>query len=97
MPIPDWKDCLAALAPMAPALQTVGVAGIPAGTTPAGTTPAGASESELVESLFRAGATRIVPLAEMPFPAADWLHDGARPLGELVRWGEARPLAGARP
>ena len=92
VPVPDWRDCLAALAPMAPALQTVGVAGIPAGTT-----PAGASESELVESLFRAGATRIVPLAEMPFPAADWLHDGARPLGELVRWGEARPLAGARP
>ena len=97
VPVQDWKDCLAALAPMAPALQTVGVAGIPMGAAPAGATPAGAAESELAESLFRIGATRIVPLAEMPFPAADWLHDGARPLRELVRWGEARPLAGDRP
>ena len=97
VPVQDWKGCLAALAPMAPVLQTVGVAGIPTGATPAGAAPAGAAESELAESLFRIGATRIVPLAEMPFPTADWLHDGARPLGELVRWGEARPLAGDRP
>lgn len=87
VPMPDPKDCLDALASMAPALQTVGVAGIPVGE----------ADPTFAESLFTIGATRIVPLSDVPFPAADWLHDGARPLGELVRWAEAHSPAGFRP
>lgn len=87
VPVPDPKDCLDALASMAPALQTVGVAGI----------PVVGADPTFAESLFKIGATRIVPLSDVPFPAADWLHDGARPLGELVRWAEAHGPAGTRP
>ncbi len=82
VPASDLQGCLEALGPMAPALQTVGLAGAPDEPF---------SESGFVESLATVGATRIVPLSEMPFPDARWLHDGARPLGELVRWAEARP------
>ncbi len=42
------------------------------------------------EGLAALGVTRIVPLDEVPFPQPEWLHDGSRPLGELVRWCELR-------
>lgn len=95
VPVPDLPACLEALGPISPALQTVGLAGTP--DEPAGAPDKPVRESEepvresrFVESLAALGATRIVPLSEMPFPDATWLHDGARPLGELVRWTEAR-------
>lgn len=48
----------------------------------------------LAEGLAALGATRIVPLQEVPFPQPEWLHDGSRPLGELVRWCELRSPGG---
>ena len=102
VPAPDLQACLEALGPISPALQTVGLAGTldePAGAPdepvsesdePVGESDEPVGESRFVESLAALGATRIVPLSEMPFPDATWLHDGARPLGELVRWTEAR-------
>ena len=78
VPAADIESCTSALAPLGRVLQTVGIAGIRAGG------------GRLCEELAALGATRIAPLAQVPFPEPDWLHDGARPLGELIRWGEAR-------
>ena len=77
LPVPDVSACLEALSPLGPVLQTVGIAGI------------GADARALAEGLAQVGATRVVPLSEVPFPRADWLHDGQRPLRELVRWIES--------
>ena len=72
------EACLEILAPLSPVLQTVGLAGIRA------------LSGRFAEALFALGATRMVPLHEVPFPEPEWLHDGSRPLGELVYWGELR-------
>lgn len=72
------RDALSALlAPLRHHLQSVGAAGL--------------SDDDL-EVLAAAGATRIVPMADLPFPPAWWLHDGRGPLTELVRWVEAEPV-----
>lgn len=78
VPVPDLAACEQALAPLARVLQTVGVTGL------------GARRHAFAEALVAMGATRIVPLDRAPFPDSDWLHDGSRPLGELVRWAELR-------
>ena len=78
VPVRDRAACLDVLAPLSPVLQTVGLAG------------PRTDDSELVEELVALGATRIVPLDQVPFPDPEWLHDGRRPLGELVRWAELR-------
>ena len=78
VPVADRAACMEVLAPLSPVLQTVGLAGIDRART------------ALAEELFALGATRVVPLDRVAFPEADWLHDGARPLRELVRWGELR-------
>ena len=65
------------LAPGAAHLQTVGMAGLDTD-----------QEAELVERLARLGASRLVPLGEMSFPPAWWIHDGRGPLRALVRWAE---------
>lgn len=78
VPVPDLSGCVDVLAPLARVLQTVGLAGL------------GARRHEFGEALIALGATRIVPLDQAPFPDPDWLHDGSRPLGELVRWAELR-------
>lgn len=78
VPVPDLAGCRQVLAPLARALQTVGVTGL------------GARRHAFAEALVAMGATRIVPLDRVPFPDSDWLHDGSRPLGELVRWAELR-------
>lgn len=70
--------CIEILAPLSPVLQTVGLAGT------------GALSGRFAEALFALGATRMVPLHEVPFPGPEWLHDGSRPLRELVCWGELR-------
>lgn len=82
VPVASRDACLEVLAPLSPVLQTVGLAGIERG------------RESLAESLSGLGATRIVPLDEVPFPRSEWLHDGTRPLGELVRWGELRSPGG---
>lgn len=76
--VPDREACLRALVPLAPVLQTVGLAGIDA------------DRVDFARELCGLGVTRVVPLSQVPFPTADWLHDGNRPLGELVRWSELR-------
>ena len=78
-PVSSLAECLDALAPLSTVLQTIGLAGVDHERATA-----------LAEDLFAIGATRIVPLDQVPFPDPDWLHDGARPLQELVRWGELR-------
>jgi len=78
VPVADAAACRDVLAPLSPALQTVGLAGI------------GPGRGRLAEMLSALGATRIVPLDQVPFPEPDWLHDGSRPLGELVCWSELR-------
>ena len=40
----------------------------------------------LAERLGRIGFTRVTGFADMPWPPADWHHDGAAPLRELIRW-----------
>lgn len=77
VPASGRDACLQMLAGLSPVLQTVGLAGV-------------APDAEFAEVLFGLGASRIVPLDQMPFPDADWLHDGGRPLGDLVRWCELR-------
>jgi hypothetical protein len=37
------------------------------------------------------GASRIVPIERMPWPAPEWHHDGRAPLRELVRWCDLEP------
>jgi hypothetical protein len=72
----DARGLGEALAPLSAHLQTVGVAGL------------GPDGDEVVEGLIRLGVTRVVPVADMPFPPAWWHHDGAGPLRALVRWAE---------
>lgn len=79
VPVDGLEPCRELLAPLSPVLQTIGLAGFD-----------GSRAAALAEDLVAIGATRIVPLDQVPFPAADWLHDGARPLRELVRWSELR-------
>lgn len=76
IPVLDLPRCLEILTPLSRVLQSVGVAGL------------GARRREFGEALRVVGATRIVPLDQVPFPEPDWLHDGSRPLGELVCWTE---------
>ncbi len=78
VPVPDLSRCLEILRPLRRVLQSVGVAGL------------GARRRAFGQALSAVGATRIVPLDQVPFPDPDWLHDGSRPLGELVRWTELR-------
>ena len=74
-PIASRAEALPVLSSLSAVLQTVGLAGIGAG---------------FAQALHDLGATRIVPLGQVPFPGPDWFHDGGRPLRELVRWGELR-------
>lgn len=76
--VPDLNACLRVLVPLAPVLQTVGFAGIDA------------DRVDFARKLCGLGVTRMVPLSQVPYPEVDWLHDGNRPLGELVRWSELR-------
>ena len=73
--LPGVAALLDALAEDAAHLQSAGVAGLEA-------------PDEVAEALAGVGVTRIVPLSEMAFPPAWWLHDGEGPLRSLVRWTE---------
>ncbi len=75
--VADPEGALGVLSSLSPVLQTVGLAGLD-------------GRAGFAEALCSLGATRIVPLDRVPFPEADWFHDGSRPLRELVRWGELR-------
>lgn len=72
----DPETLSAALSREGAHLQSVGLAGF------------GEGEGEVAEALARVGATRMVPLRDMPFPPAWWHHDGTGPLRALIRWAE---------
>ena len=72
--VDDLEQAVAALAPWAGLLQSAALAA-----------PPGRREA-LAESLATAGFTRITTFDAMPWPPAQWHHDGASPLRELIRW-----------
>lgn len=75
VPVPTGAALVDQLRPSGPHLQSVGLAGVP-------------DPSALVARMAELGITRVVPLEELPFPPAWWMHDGAGPLRALVRWVE---------
>jgi hypothetical protein len=72
--IEDVGELRRELRPLAPHLQTVGVAGL------------GGRTEEVARALGGLGACRVVPFRAVPFPPPWWHHDGRGPLLELVRW-----------
>jgi hypothetical protein len=68
------NDAPARLADLSGILQTVGVA------TSTDRLPA------IAAAFARLGVSRITSIRDMPWPPADWRHDGAGPLQELLRW-----------
>jgi Acyl-CoA reductase (LuxC) len=78
--IADLGDLDDSLEPLGPHLQTVGIAGW------------GDRTKRMAVQLARIGATRLVPIEEMPFPSPWWLHDGQGPLRALVTWSEWEPV-----
>ena len=75
-PLEDAAALPDLLRPSGRHLQSVGHAGL-GGRLPA-----------IAADLGRVGASRVVPLERLSFPAPWWLHDGRGPLRELVRWLE---------
>ena len=75
VPCEDESDVADALGALGPVLQSVGI-----------------DDADLRRRMApvaaAAGATRIVPVAELSFPPPEWIHDGRGPLRELVRWAE---------
>lgn len=69
------QDLVARLRPIGHFLQTVGVAGFDA-----------RQAEQLAIAVAAVGATRVSPIAAMPWPPPAWHHDGNGPLRELVRW-----------
>lgn len=74
IPIHGVEEMPRILAPWAPHLQTVGVAGL------------GEERGDLLEALSGLGVSRITSLEGVPWPPAWWHHDGHGPLQALVRW-----------
>jgi hypothetical protein len=74
VPVDGFASALSALGEWAPFLQTVGLAGF------------GPETEEIVESLARLGASRVVSISQIPWPRPWWHHDGSGPLLDLVRW-----------
>jgi hypothetical protein len=74
-PVTDARDAARHLAPLGRHLQTVGVTGL-----------SRARLEELADALGDVGASRICPLAAVPFPPPWWHHDGQGPLRALLRW-----------
>jgi hypothetical protein len=73
-PVAELMEVVEHARPIAPVLQSVGVAG-----------PAERMEP-LADALALLGASRITPLASLPWPPPTWHHDGSPPLRALVRW-----------
>lgn len=73
-PVESLEQAIAQLAPVGDSLQSVAVAGDPAGL------------ADLAGRLAAIGASRITTLDRLPWPPPDWHHDGRGPLRELIRW-----------
>jgi acyl-CoA reductase-like NAD-dependent aldehyde dehydrogenase len=63
------------LAPHRRFLQSVAIEGFPPNEA-----------AELALQLGSSGASRITSFATLPWPPAEWHHDGSAPLRELIRW-----------
>jgi len=75
IPVADlMEDALPMLGGWRRHLQTVGAAGL------------GPDRQALLDGLVRLGVSRVVRLAEVPWPPPWWHHDGRGPLRALVRW-----------
>jgi hypothetical protein len=73
-PVTELMEVAEHTRPIAAVLQSVGVAGPAERLAP------------LADALARLGASRITPLASLPWPPPTWHHDGSPPLRALVRW-----------
>jgi hypothetical protein len=73
-PVAELMEVIEHARPIAPVLQSVGIAGPEERLEP------------LVDALALLGASRIAPLASLPWPPPTWHHDGSPPLRALVRW-----------
>jgi acyl-CoA reductase-like NAD-dependent aldehyde dehydrogenase len=72
--VPSLRAAVDALRPHGSHLQSVAVAGPEDVRT------------DLAHELAAAGATRVTTFSRLPWPPPEWHHDGAGPLGELLRW-----------
>lgn len=82
-PVAAPADLASILEPAGPFLQTVGLAGF-----------GDDQHDALADLVGRLGASRVVPLDQIAYPPAWWIHDGQGPLRRLVRWVEAGPTPG---
>lgn len=73
-PVAQLMEVVEQIRAIAPVLQSVGVEGPEERLAP------------LEVALARAGASRITPIASLPWPPPSWHHDGVPPLRALVRW-----------
>jgi hypothetical protein len=73
-PVADLDLALEALVPHGQHLQSVALEVAP--------------EARLAyaDRLARIGATRVTTFDRLPWPPAEWHHDGSEPLGELLQW-----------
>jgi hypothetical protein len=78
-PVADLDQLATVLRPIAGLLQTVGIAGF------------GTGAEAVARQLGNMGATRVTPIAAMPWPPPAWHHDGRGPLTELSRWLDLEP------
>lgn len=74
IPVARLTEALPILAHWRGHLQTVGIAGL------------GSGRRELLDGLVRLGVSRVVGLADVPWPSPWSHHDGMGPLQALVRW-----------
>jgi hypothetical protein len=74
-PVADLALLIEQVRPFGRYLQTVGIAGFD-----------DVAAATLAATFGELGASRITPIAAMPWPPVTWHHDGRGPLRELVRW-----------
>lgn len=74
-PAESISQVMALLSPHRRFLQSVALEGF-----------AGNDAADLARRLGSGGATRITSFAALPWPPAEWHHDGNGPLCELIRW-----------
>jgi hypothetical protein len=73
-PVSDLEQAVAALASHGEYLQSAAIEAPPH------------ARRHLAHHLARIGATRVTTFRRLPWPPAEWHHDGSNPLRELLRW-----------
>jgi len=85
LPVKEVGDGLERMAQWRPYLQTVGFVGFEDRI------------EDLQEDLARLGVSRIVGMAQVPWPRPWWHHDGTGPLRDLVLWTDVEDPGGLSP